>query len=129
MSDSGPRSQLSDELLSVCRTTVGDELRSLTYFTADDVEQIYLRSDLDRTADLMGFAELERVGFRADQMYRNTQLGAYRATIRLFERGYLTRVIADEQGVWVTTDSMSMERFEELSSAIKAVLGDNIESE
>lgn len=128
MSTYSTETRLVDELVSVCRTAVGDELRSVTYFTEDDLEQIYLRSDLDRTADLLGFAELERAGFRADQLYRNSQLGTYRATIRIFERGYLTRVIFDRQGVWVTTDSMSMERFEELSTAIKAVLRTHADS-
>jgi hypothetical protein len=122
MSGNSVPGQFADELVSVCRTAVGDELRSITYFTDDDFEQLYLRSDLDRTADLLGFAEIERNGFRADQMYQNSQLGSYRATIRVFEHGYLTRVILDQQGVWVTTDSLSMERFEELSTAIKAVL-------
>lgn len=116
-------STLSDELLSICRTVVGDELRSITYFTEDAVEQIYLRSDLDRTADLVGFAEVERNGFRADGLYRNSQLGEYRATIRMFEDGYLTRVIEGGHGIWVTTDSMSMERFEELSDALETALG------
>ncbi|MGM0717811.1 MAG: DUF7522 family protein [Halobacteriota archaeon] len=112
----------TEELISVCRAGIGDELRSITYFTDDTVEQLYLRSDLDRTADLTGFAELERTGFRSDDLYRNTQLGDYRATIRMFERGYLTRVIEGRCGVWVTTDSMSMEWFEELASSVKPVL-------
>ena len=116
-------STLSGELLSICRTAVGDELRSITYFTEDEVEQIYRRSDLDRTADLVGFAEVERNGFRADGLYRNSQLGEYRATIRMFEDGYLTRVIEGGHGVWVTTDSMSMDRFEELSDALETALG------
>lgn len=111
-----------DELVSACRTLVGDELRSITYFDEDHVEQVYLRSDLDQTADLVGFAELERVGYRADELYRNTQLGDYRATIRMFEHGYLTRVIEGGHGVWITTDSMSMDRFEELASAVKPIL-------
>ena len=114
--------ELADELLSVCRTTVGDELRSITYFTEEDVEQLYLRSDLDRTADLVGFAEHERLGFRSQSAYRNTQLGEYGATIRMFENGYLSRVIRGDHGVWVTTDDMSMERFEELTSALESVL-------
>ncbi|WP_207591769.1 DUF7522 family protein [Halomontanus rarus] len=114
----------ADELRSVCRTAVGDELRSITYFTDDGVEQLYLRSDLDRTADLVGFAELERAGFHAQDAYRNSQLGEYRATVRMFEYGYLTRVVDDEheRGVWVTTDSLSMERFEEVAAALKPVL-------
>lgn len=123
MSEHANDGALANKLESVCRTAVGDELRSITYFTEDDVEQLYLRSDLDRTADLLGFAELERAGFQADQLYKDSELGAYRATIRLFEDGYLTRVINGGQGVWVTTDSMSMDRFEELSTAVKAVLG------
>ncbi|WP_306054699.1 DUF7522 family protein [Natronococcus wangiae] len=117
-------SRFADELRSVCRTTVGDELRSITYFTEDDVEQVYLRSDLSRTADLVGFAEQERMGFRSQSAYRNSQLGEYEATIRMFENGYLTRVIEEPHGVWVTTDDMSMDRFEELTTALKAVLED-----
>lgn len=114
--------ELADELRSVCRTTVGDELRSITYLTEDEVEQLYLRSDLDRTADLVGFAEHERRGFHSQSAYRDTQLGAYQATIRMFVNGYLSRVIRGPHGVWVTTDNMSMERFEELTSALESVL-------
>ncbi len=115
----------AEELISVCRTTVGDELRSITYFTADDVNQLYLRSDLEQTADLVGFADHERFGFRSQSAYRDTQLGEYRATIRLFENGYLTRLVRGDHGVWVTTDAMSIERFEELTSALETVLVDN----
>jgi hypothetical protein len=122
MDDSTVGSKLADELLSVCRTTIGDELRSITYFTDDEVEQIYRRSDLDRTADLVGFADHERLGFRSQAAYRNSQLGEYEATIRLFENGYLTRVIHDRIGVWVTVDHMSIDRFEELVVALRSVL-------
>lgn len=113
---------IADELRSVCRTAVGDELRSITYFTEDDVEQLYLRSDLERTADLVGFAGLERQGFRAQTAYRDTQLGPYQATVRMFENGFLTRVIEGDHGVWVTTDDMSIDRFEELVGSIRSVL-------
>ncbi|MDL5362165.1 hypothetical protein [Halalkalicoccus sp. NIPERK01] len=115
--------ELAEELLSVCRTVVGDELRSITHFTEETVGQIYLRSDLERTADLIGFADHERMGFRSQSAYRNTQLGEYQATIRMFEHGFLTRVIKGGHGVWVTTDSMDIDRFEELSTALKKVLG------
>ncbi|MFC6768879.1 DUF7522 family protein [Natrinema soli] len=114
--------KLADEIHSVCRTTVGDELRSITYFTEDDVEQLYLRSDLEQTADLIGFADHERLGFHSQSAYRNTQLGEYEATIRMFENGFLSRVIRGPHGVWVTTDDMSIDRFEELTSALAAVL-------
>jgi hypothetical protein len=117
--------ELSNELISICRTVVGDELRSLTYFDDEEVvEQLYRRSDLDRTADLVGFADHERLGFRSQSAYRNSQLGEYEATIRMFEHGFLTRVIHDRSGIWVTTDDISIDRFEELSTALKSVLGD-----
>ncbi len=115
-------SELADELVSVCRTAVGDELRSITYFTNEKVGQVYLRSDLDQTADLVGFAEIERNGFEASEQYAGTQLGEYMATVRMFENGYLTRIITGSLGVWVTTDDMSMERFEEFSTALVPVL-------
>ncbi|MWV64929.1 hypothetical protein GRS48_08880 [Halorubrum sp. JWXQ-INN 858] len=111
-----------DELLSAARTAVGDEIRSITYFTEDDVEQLYLRDDLDQTADLVGFAENERKGFHAQALYANTQLGDYRFTVRVFDNGYLTRVITNDHGVWVTADSMDIDRFEELASALATIL-------
>lgn len=111
-----------DELRSAARTAAGDEIRSITYFTEDDVEQLYLRSDLDRTADLLGFAENERHGFHAQALYADSQLGEYRFTVRVFENGYLTRVIANDHGVWVTADSMEIDRFEELADALAGVL-------
>ena len=120
--------EFADELRSVCRTTVGDELRSITYFTEEDVEQLYLRSDLEQTADLIGFADHERLGFHSQSAYRNTQLGDYEATIRMFENGFLSRVIRGPHGVWVTTDDMSIERFEELTSALESVLDEFADS-
>jgi len=109
-------------LVRAARTSVGDELRSVTYFDDETVEQLYLRDDLDRTADLVGFAEQERLGFRSRDAYRNSELGEYEFTIRAFEHGYLTRVISDAHGVWVTTDSMRIDRFEELAAAVVSVL-------
>lgn len=123
--DETPRSDdFHEELVSAARTVVGDELRSITYFTEDTVEELYLRKDLDRTADLVGFAENERLGFRAQMAYTGTRLGEYQFTIRVFERGYLTRVIVGGHGVWVTTDAMQMDLFEELATAVSSVLGE-----
>lgn len=119
--------RLADELTSVCRTVVGDELRSITYFTTTEVEQVYLRSDLTRSADLVGFAGIERRGFQSQEAYRDSELGDYIGTIRMFENGYLTRVMDDACGVWVTTDGMSMDRFEELVVAVKPVLSNAAE--
>ena len=111
-----------EELVSTARTVVGDELRSVTYFTDDAVEQLYLRGDLEADADLVGFADTERLGFRSRTDYRGTELGAYRFNIRVFEHGYLTRIIEGDHGVFVTTDPMARDRFEELATALRETL-------
>jgi len=113
---------LRDELVSATRTVVGDELRSVTYFTEADVEQVYLREDLEAEADLVGFADTERLGFRTRTDYRNSELGSYRFTIRVFDHGYLTRVLVGDRGVFVTTDRMARDRFEELAVALRQTL-------
>ena len=115
---------LEAELTSAARTVVGDELRSLTYFTETDVVQIYLRSDLEPAADLTEFADTERLGFKAQMEYHGTELGEYQFTIRVFEYGYLTRVIVGSHGVFVTTDAMARDRFEELAAAVRGVFVD-----
>lgn len=116
--------EVADQLVSACRTTVGDELRSITYFTEDEEEQLYLREGLEPGADIVGFADNERLGFRTQAVYQNTELGNYRFNIRVFERGYLTRVIVDDHGAFVTTDEMEINRFRELASAVESVLAD-----
>ena len=118
---------LEAELTSAARTVVGDELRSLTYFTEADIEQLYLRSDLEPGADLTQFAETERLGYKAQMDYQGTELGEYQFTIRVFEYGYLTRVIVGDHGVFVTTDAMARDRFEELAAAVRGVFVDLID--
>ena len=110
------------ELVSTARTVVGDELRSVTYFTPDAVEQLYLRDDLTANADLVGFADVERMGFRSRADYEDSELGEYQFTLRAFENGYLVRVIVDGRGAFVTTDEMSLSRFEELHAALSRLL-------
>lgn len=125
MSNHSPLSEEQQQaFVSTARTTVGDELRSLTYFTETTVEQLYLREDLEQSADLVGFADNERLGFRSQLAYKGSQLGDYQFTIRVFERGYLTRVITGDHGAWVTTDAMPINRFEELANALATVLED-----
>lgn len=113
---------LADELRSVCRTAIGDELRSITYFTADDYEQVYLREDLERDADLSRFVANERLGFTSQQTYGDSEMGEYEFTIRVFEWGYVTRVVEGERGVYVTTDPLNMNEFHETATAIRSVL-------
>jgi len=118
---------LAEQLTSSCRTSVGDELRSVTYFTDEAEEQLYLRDDLEPGADIVGFADNERLGFRTQAVYHDTELGEYLFNIRTFERGYLTRVIVGDHGAFVTTDEMEMDLFRELATAVRSVLADGAE--
>ncbi|WP_134669815.1 DUF7522 family protein [Halorussus marinus] len=119
-----PPADLEDQLVSACRTAVGDELRSVTYFTEDAEQQLYLRSDLESDADLVGFADNERLGFHSQSLYQDTELGDYQFTMRVFDRGFLTRVIVGDHGAFVTTDEMEMDLFKELGSALRSVLAE-----
>lgn len=112
-----------DELVSACRTATGDSLRSVTYFTPDSYEQVYLRSDLERDADLESFVSTEQAGFGEQRTYRDSELGDYGFTIRVFEEGYVTRVLSDDndEGVFVTTDALGLNGFREVASAVHGV--------
>ena len=125
MTDGVVDDSLVEELVSVCRTAIGDDLRSIVYFTPDDYEQIYLRGDLARGADLSHFVENERLGFRSQQTYGDTELGEYQFTIRVFEWGYITRTIVGDHGVFVTTDPLKMDEFTEIKTAVRTVLKDS----
>ncbi len=113
----------SDRLVRTARTAVGDSLRSVTYFTRDDFEQLYLRDDLEQDADLSTFIGNEWRGFRITQdAYEGSELGNYNYTIRVFDHGFLVRVTSDREGIFVTTDGLSMQDFESLATAIGEML-------
>lgn len=114
--------EVTDELIDSAQTVIGDDLRSITYFTEETVEQLYLRDYLEADADLESFAESERPGFDDQMDYENTELGPFECTIRIFKRGYLVRAIVDGQGVFVTTDPVDREQFEDLGTTLKDVL-------
>ncbi|ELZ91583.1 hypothetical protein C440_14754 [Haloferax mucosum ATCC BAA-1512] len=112
----------TESFVRACRTVAGDDVRSVTYFTHDRFEQLYLRTDLEADADLAGFVEHETDGFQARTAYRGSELGDYQYTVRAFEHGYLTRVTNAEAGVFVTTDGLTLRRSEELASALGELL-------
>lgn len=118
---------LASQITSACRTAAGDDLRSLTYFDRDEYEQIYLRSDLEQDADLGAFVEHETLGFDAAADYVGSELGDYKFTVRRFENGFLTRVIRGEHGVFVTLDSLTINRSEEIASALEEILEAEVE--
>lgn len=117
------QSQTADRVVTTARTAVGDSLRSVTYFTRDDYEQLYLRDDLERDADLSTFIGHEWRGFKvAQSAYEGSELGEYRYTIRVFENGFLIRITSEREGVFVTTDGLTIKDFEETATAVRSVL-------
>jgi hypothetical protein len=122
---------LAEELVSICRTGIGDSLRSAVYFNRSNFEQLYLREDLERDADLDTFVGHEWRGFRdTNNAYQTseTELGPYKFTVRAFENGYLLRVGTERVGVLLTTDDVSMGDFEEVAEAVVRMLNEHVES-
>lgn len=122
--------ELAEEIVSAARAATSDTLRSVTYFTRVNYQQLYLREDLERDADLSEFVGHEWRGFKETQnAYRNTELGAYQFTIRVFENGYLLRITTDRHGVLLTTDGLTMREYEDVAEAIERILRDHFDED
>jgi len=129
-------SETSDSLVSVCRTALGDSLRSVIYFTPDDFEFLYVRQDLDTSEDVESvkafFVESERPLFEAGPKYTELsterraepEIGEYEFTIRIFSDGYIVPIIVGNRGVLTTTDSLDIDSFEEFAVALRRLLVD-----
>jgi hypothetical protein len=118
----------ADNIVTTARTATGDSLRSVTYFTRSDFDQLYLRDDLERDADLNTFVGHEWRGYRETQnAYQNSELGTYNFTVRAFENGYLLRVAVDRKGILISTDGLSMSSYEEIAEALQRMLQENAE--
>ena len=116
---------LADSIVTTARTATGDSLRSVTYFTRANFEQLYLREDLEQDADLNDFVGHEWQGYKqTENAYQESELGDYRFTVRAFENGYLLRVTSERQGVLITTDGLSMSSYEEIAEAIERLLNE-----
>ena len=114
---------LADAIVTTARTATGDSLRSVTYFTLANFEQLYLRDHLEQDADLNDFVGHEWQGYKQTKnAYQQSELGEYRFTVRAFENGYLLRATTERQGVLITTDGLSMGSYEEIAEAIERLL-------
>jgi hypothetical protein len=131
----GISTELSDSLVSTARTGVGDTLRSVVYFTADEFEVLYLRSDLyddeERAREAKGrLVDVERAGFVDGSAYSSLaaddeegpRFGEYEFTIRVFRDGFVSRVIVGDHGVLLTTDEMAVTEFEEVAVTLRKLL-------
>ena len=118
--------EFADNIVTTARTATGDSLRSVTYFTRANFQQLYLRDDLEQDADLNDFVGHEWQGYKqTENAYQQSELGEYRFTVRAFTNGYLLRVTSERQGVLITTDGLSMDSYEEIAEAIERLLRDD----
>ena len=125
-----------EELVGLCRATVGDSLRSVIHFTRDDSELLYLRTDLygnDRRRALevkASLVESERVGFTPYERYEPHSAGAgsdpvhgdYEFTVRVFTDGFVCRIILGDHGLLLTAEDLDVDRVEEVAIALRGLL-------
>ena len=123
--------------MSICRTGIGDSLRSIIYFIPDKFELLYLRQDLyddeDRARDAKErFVENERLGFASRETYNDLvaesesepDIGEYEFTVRVFSEGFISRVLVGNEGIILTTDSIDMQDFETVAVALRVLLAE-----
>ena len=125
--------EMADQLVSAARTALGDELRSIVYFTPATFDVLYVRQDLydadeDAREAKAQLVNLETVGF-AEGPVRDAladtepaPIGPYQFTVRFHRDGFVTRVIQGDAGVILTTDSMDVTAFEEAATSIRTLL-------
>jgi hypothetical protein len=124
-----------EQLVSVVRTAIGDQLRSVVTFDHDDWNIEYLREDVEksvggRRALQAWFVENERLGFESATAYAEyadrediePAFGEYEFTVRVFADGLVGRVIVGDRGVLFTTDSMNLSNLEEAAVAVRKLL-------
>ncbi|RQG97820.1 DUF7522 family protein [Natrarchaeobius chitinivorans] len=123
-------------LVSAARTSLGDTLRSVVYFTPSAFDVLYLRQNLYESMEAARTAkeqlvELERVGF-AEVPVRTaighqgdeTGIGPYEFTVRFHTDGFVVRVLEGDVGTIMTTDSMDLNAFEDAATAVRRLLAD-----
>lgn len=128
----------AESIVNTARVTVGDSIRTVVYFTPDDFEMLYIRSDLyagdENTVrevkatlvenERVGFDDVETYGRLATEPSVEPGVGEYEFTIRVFSEGFVSRVIVDDHGVLVTSDGIEMDPFEEMAIALRRMLAD-----
>ncbi|KTG27799.1 DUF7522 family protein [Haloferax profundi] len=128
----------TDAIVSTVRTTLGDSLRSVVYFTRDDFETLYIRQDLyggdeAKIRSAKGaLVENERAAFGPQETYgtagtdsegtEGPEFGEYEFTLRVFSDGFVGRAVVGDHGVIVTTDELEFSEFEEMEVAICQIL-------
>jgi hypothetical protein len=132
----GIDSQFADRVVSVARTSIGDTLRSVIYFTPSEMDLLYVRQDLydseRRVLEAKSrLVEFERVGF-AEAPVRTAlsvpdeprSIGPYDFTVRVHGDGFVVRVLVGDAGVILTSDEIDIEAFDDAAVAITNLLAD-----
>ncbi|WP_284009610.1 DUF7522 family protein [Haloarcula pelagica] len=132
--DTGIETPFADSVISAARTSLGDTLRSVIYFTPSEMDLLYVRRDLyeSRQGALevkSRLVEFERGGF-AEAPVRTvlsvpddpSGIGPYEFTVRFHRDGFVVRVLEGDAGVILTTDSMDVDAFEDAATAITTLL-------
>ena len=124
----------AESIVSAARTSLGDALRSVVYFTPGAFDVLYTRQDLFDSADEVAAAmsrlvEFERTGFaegpvrtRIARAGDDAGIGPYEFTVRFHEDGFVVRVIQGDAGVLFTTDGMDVDAFEDAATPIRGLL-------
>jgi len=128
-------SDVADQLVTAARTSLGDTLRSVVFFTPSAFDVLYVRTDLYETPEAAREAkaqlvDMESVGF-AEAPLRDAvsgderaTIGPYEFTVRFHDDGFVTRVIHGDVGVLLTTDGMDVRAFEEAVTSIETILAE-----
>jgi len=121
-------------IVSAARTSLGDTLRSVVYFTPSAFDVLYTRLDLDEAAEEVAAAmsrlvDFERTGFAEGPVRTmiaregdGSVIGPYEFTVRFHEDGFVVRVIQGDAGVLLTADAMDVDAFEDAAVAIRGLL-------
>ena len=137
--ETGIRGDTAESVVSAARTSLGDSLRSVVYFTPSAFDVLYVRQDLYASDDAAREAkaelvDLERVGF-AERPVRTrlarrasgsgsgsgSGIGAFGFTIRAHENGFVVRALEGDAGVLLTADTMDISAFGEAITAVRGV--------
>jgi hypothetical protein len=131
--ETGIGGDTAESVVSAARTSLGDSLRSVVYFTPSAFDVLYVRQDRYASDDAAREAkaelvDLERVGFaerpvrtRLARRESGSEIGAYGFTIRAHEDGFVVRALEGDAGVLLTADSMDVSAFEEAITAVRGV--------
>lgn len=128
--------ELADGIVSAARTSLGDTLRAVVYFTPSSFDLLYRRQDLYDSIETAREAksqlvEFERTGF-AERPIRTAiarmgggpDIGPYEFTVRFHTNGFVIRILQGDAGVLFTADSMDVNAFEDAASAISKLLAE-----